>query len=201
MVQQLCCNVHGWNVSTTVVCTLFLILGTIVLTQTCYVPDNGVSSANCAGQTSVLLYDSSLLVALVAVVALCLTLLFQLLVLVGCTCEGWCNNTRHTVALSIVTFVAAVVYANFVQEELSRLPTSQISDPDACFVCPHGKETNNLVALWIGPVVALFGVAATLWVSCFRQCFDNDSISVSLHEQLESSNDLGDKIPDVDAGR
>ena len=197
--KQLCCNVHGWNVTTTIVATLFLIVGTLVLTQTCYVPDNGASSANCAGQTSVLLYDSSVLVALVAVIALCITLLFQILVLAGCTCDGWCNNQRHTVVLSIVTFVAAVTYANFVQEELDKLPTSQISDPDACLVCPHGKETDNLLALWIGPVVAFFGVAATMWVSCFRQCFDDDVVSSSLHEQLETCSDLGDKIPDMDS--
>ena len=194
--RQLCCNVQGWNVTTTIVAAFFLVIGTLVLTQTCYVPDNGVSSANCAGQTSVLLYDSNVLIALVAVVALCITLLFQVLVLMGCTCDGWCNNKRHTVAMSMVTFVAAVTYASFVQNELKKIPTSSISDPDACLVCPHGRETENLAALWFGPVSAFLGFAITSYLTCLQPCFE-EGISESLHERLEL-NDLGDKIPDVD---
>ena len=105
--KELFSGARAWNATTTILTAFFLVVGTLLLTQSCFVPDNGMNAADCASQTSVLLADSWVLIVLVATGAFILIAVYQILVAVGVTCDGFCNNERHTIFLSLVAAVCA----------------------------------------------------------------------------------------------
>ena len=176
---ECCLNVQAWNVTTTLVTAFCLALATVLLVQDCYVPDNDVSSVECASKTSVLFADEWVLVVLIALIALCFIVLYQILVTAGFTCDNWCKNKRHTVFLAFIAAICAAVYADFVHSTLKKVPTSPISDPDACFVCPDGQDPSILGGLYFGVVFAFFGAGVTLVVSCTGNRQENGSFKDS----------------------
>ena len=185
--RRLFVNVQAWNVTTTLFTAFFLVVATIVLLKSCYVPNNDMTTIACASQTNLLFEDSWVLVVLICVVAFVLIVMYQILVAAGVTCDGWCNNKRHTVFLSLLAAISAAVFADFVDHTLRNIPTSAIADPDACYVCPNGQDSGKIALLYIGVIVAFIGFAATVILACSKK--NEDTSPQPLKNMLVGDND------------
>lgn len=177
---DLCHSPQAWNVTTTLLTAFFLIVGTILLVQNCYVPDNGTLSSECASQASILFASKYAVAYVIASIALSIIVLYQILVAAGITCDGMCNNSRHTIVLALVSAISAAVYADFVHDTLQKVPTSPIGNPEACYVCPNGRDDANLGVLFTAVVFAFLGFVSTIIVSCM----DHEDTQTSGHVQL-----------------
>ena len=182
-------SAEAWNVTTTLITAFFLACGVIALTQTCYVPDNDTKSVECASQTTVLFADKWVLVVLIAAITFVIIMMYQILVAAGITCSGLCNNKRHTITLSLLTAVSATVFANFTISTLDKIPTTPISDPDACFVCPHGRDSANVALMYVAIAVAFAGFLATIFLTC---CNGSSDSSNDLELKMIPNDDEGD---------
>ena len=173
--RECCGSVEAWNVTTTLFTAFFLAVGTVLLVQKCYVPDNQTLSSECASKTTVLFADKWVLVVLIACVAFAFIVMYQILRGVGLTCMASCKNKRHNVFLAFLAAACAAVYADFVASTLRRVPTSPIEDPDACFVCPNGRSQNNLAVVFIGVAFAFVGAGITMVVACKSETADSNN--------------------------
>lgn len=154
------------NVGTTILSAGLLIIGTVALMQSCFVPDNDTTSLECASKTTVLFAEEWVIVVLISGIALVLIFFYQILVFGGCTCMSKCDNNRHTVTLSLITGISSTIYVDFVKNTLDKIETSAIANADACYVCPQGHDPLRQSILYCGAVIAWVGFVGCLVISC-----------------------------------
>ena len=185
--RSLCNSAIAWNTTTTILSAFFLALGTVLLTQECFVPSTNTLKSACASQATVLFADYWVLVVLIACCAFILIVIHQILVVSGLTCDGVCKNKRHVVVLSGVTAICAAIYADFVDHTLKEIPTTAIQQPDTCFVCPDGTDPTNLAALWIGVVCAFAGFVVSLVLVCSNNGRRDDGVDIMTEQFVKQA--------------
>ena len=166
-----CCdlvkNAVTWSATSIILTGALLSIGSVALLQTCYVPENDVSTIECASKTTTLMKNKFVLFALIAMATLILLFFYEILVAVGFTCDGMCNNVRHTVFITLIAGIASTAYTEYLVKTLDSVPTSTINNPDACLVCPNGRDHGRIFWLVRGCIVAWTGFVATL-IICFQ---------------------------------
>ena len=177
----------AWSATSIILAGALLCIGTIALVQTCYVPDNEMSTVECASETTTLLKNKFVLFMLIAMATFILVFFYEILVAIGFTCDGLCNNVRHTVVITLVASIAATAYTEYLVKTLRDIPTSTISNPDSCLVCPNGRDHGTIFWLVLGCVIAWTGFAATLIICCQPSSDNTDGLRESMIDQDEDS--------------
>ena len=165
-IKDVSSNAKAWNVTTTILAGGCLIAGTVVMVQTCTVPDNNTPSYECAGQTTELISNELIFALLISMAAFILIFLYEILVAIGMTCDSCCRNERHTVFIALLAAISATVYADYAMQEMDRVPRTAISNPDACFVCPDGDSPTAKGLFYTAIVITWLGVATCMYVVC-----------------------------------
>lgn len=165
--KDLCGSPEAWNVTTTLFSGFLIIIGFYFLTRTCFVPENDTPTLDCAAHSAYLVPDKAhTFYFLVCTFMFFAIFLFQLLVMCGITCDGFCNNKRSSVFLAAVSLGLVIYFVVFLDGILNQVPKTSIADPDACLVCPDADDPWSRFLLTLSTIVSGIGLVGTL-VTCY----------------------------------
>lgn len=167
-----------------------VVVGTVFLVATCYVPVNFQTNAACAVKKYGILEDKFVLIAMVVSFAALVLNAYNVCEFFGlCSrCKQFFRRTSYQyVGLSLVFAIMAAIYDHVLISKLHSVPTTEVGNPDACLVCPHGHDKFFQAIIHIGVVIAFISVFFVF----------NYARNMTTAEKIdEDDNDAADKSSD-----
>ncbi len=182
LLADLLVHAKVWNATTTILAGGLLIAGTTTMVQTCTVTDSDTPSYECVGQTSELISNELIFALLISMGAFIFIFLYEILVAAGMTCDLCCKNERHTITVALAAAISATVYVDYAVKEMDIVPTTAVSNPEACFVCPDAKSDTGKGLLYSAVTCTWVGFAACCYIVCcmYNSNDNNDNLGVQL---------------------